>query len=83
MCTVAAGSRGGRRLSLADYVRGTGATRGATAAGQCLCWPSSLQRLEAGQAPLWVVPELQGLLGYEVGFPQPDSRGGAHGHDAA
>ncbi len=42
-----------------------------------------LQRMEAGQAPLWVVPELQGLLGYEVGFPQRDSRGGAHGHDAA
>jgi hypothetical protein len=28
MCTVAAGASGGRRLSLADYVRGTGATRG-------------------------------------------------------
>jgi hypothetical protein len=30
---VAAGSWGGRRLSLADYVIGTGTTRGATAAG--------------------------------------------------
>jgi hypothetical protein len=35
------GSWGGRRLSLADYVIGTGAPRGATAAGKCLCWLSS------------------------------------------
>jgi hypothetical protein len=33
MCTVAAGSWGGQRLSLADYVMETGAHRGATAAG--------------------------------------------------
>ncbi len=33
MCAVAAGSWGGRCLSLADYVMGTGTTRGATAAG--------------------------------------------------
>jgi hypothetical protein len=32
MCTVAAGSWGGRRLSLAGYVRGPTATREATAA---------------------------------------------------
>jgi hypothetical protein len=62
MCTVAAGSWGGRPLSLADYVMGTGATRGSPPPESAYVG-HPLQRMEAGQTSLQVVPELEGLLG--------------------
>jgi hypothetical protein len=52
MCTVAAGSSGGQRLSLADEVAGTGHRGAADAAGGCECWLFSYVRRGKGQEGL-------------------------------
>jgi hypothetical protein len=57
---VALGSSGVPRSSLADYVMGTGAPRGATAVGKCLCWLSSYVR--PGGANLSAVRQRQNTM---------------------